>query len=160
MVGASAAVIRALHQVCQQSGQAAVRSERSRLHRSDRHVEPVGDLAVGEPLEVGEAHDLALVAGELVERGPYLERFPGALEGDRHDGVVDVRVRLGMGARFAAVDVHRRPAGDRRQPRAQRSLGVERLRRPPCPDEGLLHAFRREVAISDIDIATANIAPP
>ena len=39
------------------------------FHSSDRHPEPVGDLTVGEALEVGETHDLPLVVRELVECG-------------------------------------------------------------------------------------------
>ena len=80
-----------------------------------------------------ETHDLALVVRELIERGAHLERLPGALERDRHDGVVDVRTWLGAGARLAAVDVDGDPARDRGEPWAQLPLGVERPRRRATP---------------------------
>src|SRR5262245_59246255 len=90
--------------------------------------------------------DLALVVGELIECGAYLERLPGLLERKRDDGVVDVRVRLGAGARLAPIDVDRRPARDRGQPWTQVASRVERLRGSPRLHECLLHTLGSEVA--------------
>ncbi len=43
-----------------------------RHHRSDRDVEDLGDLLVGEPLDVGEEHRHPEVLGERLERSLYV----------------------------------------------------------------------------------------
>src|SRR5690349_17571770 len=59
-------------QVSEHARQSAVCPEGARLHRADRDRELLGDLAVGELVEVLHPDQLALVARELVERAAYL----------------------------------------------------------------------------------------
>src|SRR5207247_9217742 len=54
--------------VFQQGPERLVREEQPRLHRSDRKLQDLGDLFVGETLEIPEADHRPELRGELLER--------------------------------------------------------------------------------------------
>ncbi len=149
--GSTVRLIPPLPQVPEPSGEVTMRTERPRLHRTHWHAQPLGDLGVGQLLEVLEADDLPLVGGQRVDRRPHLGDLVAALDADRQlddrgVGGRHVVERCRRPARLAAVDVDRGPPGDRRQPWPQLAGRVEPGGGPPRLDEGLLRGLVGEVA--------------
>src|SRR3954462_9195940 len=70
-------------QVSQPRREVAVGPERSRLDRADRHAETLGDLGLGEVLDVLQANALALVRRKRVDRLPDRPNVEGLLDAGR-----------------------------------------------------------------------------
>src|ERR1700733_8938357 len=139
----------------EQRGQPTVGPEGARLDRADRHVKPRGDLGMSESLEVSQADELPLVVGKLVERAPYLPDLVRGLDPDRTgdqlgSGRIDLfETDADRPPYLAAVDVDRRPPGDRGQPRSQLAADVEAPRRAPGREEGLLGGLLGQAAFAE-----------
>ena len=102
------------------------------------------------PEQVRPAHDLAFVGREPVERPPDLVALPQRLHGHAVDLHVDLgRMAATRGLRLGPQRIDRRVPGDRVEPGRELTVALERVARPPCLQERLLHDIGRELAVAD-----------
>jgi len=116
-----------------------------RLDRSEGDPKLLGDLDMGQTVEMTHLDDLAFLVAEPLERRTDFEHLPDRVERRVEHGFVDTVVCERSG--LLAVDVDRAASGNRVEPWREVSVGIETTGPPPSVDESLLGGVGRQSVI-------------